>query len=188
MITVKRGGNMSGLRTVICMRRQLLAALCCFFLILLTGCPYESGSPLSDPAGSKIDEGLLGGWRATDKEGHEVGTITVSRFNNGELLIVLEEKGKPQERQMMRGFVTQIDGAKFLNLQEMKGSYETRRWMFARYTTGDCSLTYRMLNDSFDPEGKDGLLSSERLHEQVKKNLANSHLYDEEETLTCLRK
>jgi hypothetical protein len=169
-------------------RRQIVTAGCCLLLVLLAGCPYQSPNPLGSPAGAKIDEKLLGKWALGDEADKEAGTVTISRFNDSELLIVLEEKGKPQERQMMRAFVTQIDGAKFLNLQEMKGSYETRKWIFVKYAAGDCSLTYRPVNDSVVPKGKDGLLSSEQLSALLRKNQGDGHIYDEETTLTCLRK
>jgi len=156
-------------------------------LVLLTGCPYESRNPLSLPAEAKIDNKLIGKWKLEDKEKGDAGLVTISRFNNTELLIILEEDGK-KEQEMMRGFVTSIAGEKFLNLQDIKGGYEARRWTFARYTTGDCILTYRILNDSIAPSGADHDLSSGQLYELIKKNLGNTHIYDGETTLACVGK
>lgn len=169
-------------------RQQIMPVLfSLLLLLLLTGCPYESRNPLGMPAGAKIDEKLLGKWKYEDKENGEAGLVTISRFNDSELLLVLEEEGK-KERQMLRGFVTNIAGRKFLNLQEIQGGYETRQWIFASYTTGDCSLTYRVVNDSLVPAGKAPELSSGQLYELIKNNIRNSHIYDKETPLACIRK
>ena len=110
------------------------------------------------PGQRSMRNSLANGNTRTKKTG-ETGLVTISRFNDTELLVVLEEEGK-KERQMLRGFVTNIAGRKFLNLQEIQGGYETRQWIFASYTTGDCSLTYRVVNDSLAPAGKTPVLSS----------------------------
>jgi hypothetical protein len=154
-------------------------------LFLLAGCPYESLNPLGNPSESKIDENLLGRWKFEDKEKKESGLITILRFNESELLMVLEEEGK-KERGMMRGFVTDIDGAQFLNLQDMQGGYKARKWIFVRYATGNCSLTYRLVNDSVAPGGGDRELSSGQLYGLIKKNIDNTRIYDEGTTLTCV--
>ena len=153
-------------------------------LVFLAGCPYESPKPLSMPAGAIIDEKLLGSWKYAEKGKREAGLVTISRFNDSELLIVLEEEGK-MEREMMRGYVTNIDGEKFLNLQNIEGGYDARKWIFVSYTTGDCSLTYRVVNDSIAPAVVDPGLSSDQLRKLIKKNLRNKQIYDEETTLTC---
>jgi len=167
--------------------RQAITAL--FYLLpllLLTGCPYDSRTPLSPAADAKIDWGLLGRWKYEDKESKETGFLTISRFNDTEMLISVEgDAGKGPD--MMRGFVTVVDGENFLNLQEIKGAYGDRRWMFVRYTTGDCSLTFRVVNDSLVPAGDKGL-TSRHLFELVRKNLGNKKIYDEPTTLTCVRK
>ena len=168
------------------MKHRVVAALFCVLMIfLLTGCPYESLTPLSDPAEAKIDKKLLGRWKFEDKEKKESGLVTISRFNKNELLIVLEEEGK-KEQGMMRGFVTDIDGAKFLNLQDMQEGYAARKWIFVRYATGDCSLTYRLVNDSVAPGGADRELPSGQLYALIKRNIDSTHIYDEGTTLTCV--
>ena len=165
--------------------RVMPVLFCVLLLFLLAGCPYESRSPLGKPAEAKIDEKLLGRWKFEDKEKKESGLVTISRFNESELLIVLEEEGK-KEQGMMRGFVTDIDGTKFLNLQDMQGGYKARKWIFVRYETGDCSLTYRLVNDSIAPDSGDRELSPGQLYGLIKKNIDDTLIYDEGTTLTCV--
>jgi hypothetical protein len=165
---------------------QVIRALFCLLtLLLLAGCPYESREPLSAPAGAKIDGKLMGRWKYEDKERKEVGFLTISRFNDTEVLIVIEDDGK-KGPDMMRGFVTDVDGVTFLNLQDMQGAYEDRKWIFVSYTTGDCSLTFRVVNDTLAPSGGDRRLTSEQMFELMKKNLGNKNIYDEATSLTCV--
>jgi len=166
-------------------RPQAIQALFCLLtLLLLAGCPYESREPLSAPAGAAIDGKLLGRWKLKDKASKEVGVLTISRFNDTEVLIVIEEEGK-KAPDTMRGFATDVDGRKFLNLQEMRGAYEDRKWMFVSYTTGDCNLTFRVVNDSLVPSGGDQGLTSRQMFEAIRKNLGNKNIYDEATSLTC---
>jgi hypothetical protein len=166
--------------------RVIGAFFCLLTLILLTGCPYESREPLSVPADAKIDGRLLGRWKYEDKESKEVGFLAISRFSDTELLIVVEENGK-KVPDMMRGFVTAVEGRNFLNLQEIKGSYGDRKWIFVSYEAGDCSLTFRAVNDSLAPAGGDrGSLTSRQVFELIRKNLPNKNIYDEPTSLTCI--
>lgn len=168
--------------------RQVIRVLFCLLpLLLLAGCPYESRTPLGPATNAKIDGGLLGRWKYEDKESKETGFLTISRFNDTEMLVSIEgDAGKVPD--MMRGFGTAVDGENFLNLQEIKGAYGDRRWMFVRYTTGDCSLTFRVVNDSLVPAGGDKGLTSRHLFELVRKHLGNMKIYDEPTTLTCANK
>jgi hypothetical protein len=168
-------------------RRVMTALFCLLPLLLLAGCPYKSRAPLGPAADAKIDGGLLGRWKYEDKERKETGFLTISRFNDREMLISVDgDAGKAPD--MMRGFVTAVDGENFLNLQEIEGAYGDRRWMFVRYTTGDCSLTFRVVNDLLAPAGGDKGLTPGPPLELVRKNLGNKKIYDEPTTLTCVRK
>ncbi len=169
------------------MRRLLSGAiLISISLLLLTGCPYESSIPLGDPGQAKIDHELIGKWRYEDKESKESGTVTISQFNERELLIVIYE-GR-NEGEALRGFVTFVGDEKILNVQEIRGAYDDRRWMFANYSVKNCTLSYRLVDDSLLKEkAKDGL-SQKELNDFVKKNLANKDIYDKETTLSCIKR
>jgi hypothetical protein len=170
-----------------CSPQFIRAVFCLLTLLLLAGCPYESTEPMSAPAGAEIDGKLLGRWQYEDKATKEVGFLTISQFNENEVLIVMEEEGK-KSPDTMRAFVTDIDGRKFLNVQEVKGKYQDRKWMFVSYKTGDCSLTFRVVNDSLAPAGREKELGSRQVYELIKKNLGNEKIFDEPTTLTCVRK
>jgi hypothetical protein len=169
-------------------RYRITAVMFCLLLLFLaTGCPYESCNPLGKPSDAKIDEKLLGGWKFEDKEKKESGLVTISRFNDSELLIIIKDEGKG-EQGIMRGFVTEIDGEKFLNLQDIKGGYTDRKWIFVRYATGECSLTYRVVNDTIVTGGSDREMSSGQVFELIKRNVGKKSIYDEGATLTCAGK
>jgi len=166
--------------------RAIRTIFCLTTLLLLAGCPYVSREPLSSPAGAAIDHKLLGQWKFRDKASGETGFLKISRFNDTEMLIVIEEEGK-KTPDTMRGFVTDVDGRKFMNLQEMRGPYEDRKWMFVGYKTGECSLTFRVVNDSLAPAGTEKGPTSKQLFEALSKNLGNKNIYDGETALTCVR-
>ena len=168
------------------MRKLLsITVLAAVSLVLLTGCPYESAVPLSRPGLAKIDKELIGKWRAEDKESKESEILTISRFNDRELLIVIED-GKG-EVATLRGFVTFIGDEKFLNVQEMREPYKDRKWMFANYSIQDCSFTYRLVDDSLLKDKAKGGLSQKKLYAFIKKNIANKEIYGEPTTLTCVK-
>ena len=155
-------------------------------LLLLTGCPYESTVPLSSPGLARIDSDLIGKWMMEDKESKESAALTISRFNEKELLIIISEEGR--EAETLRAFVTLIGNQKFLNLQEMRGAYEDRKWMFVNYSIKDCALTYRLVNDSLLKDRAKAGLSQKELYGFIKKNLTNKTVYDEPTTLACVKK
>jgi hypothetical protein len=167
--------------------QAFVAFFCLLTLLLLTGCPYESREPLSSPADAKMDGKLLGRWKYEDKESKEVGFLTVLRFNDTEVLIVTEEGGK-KVPDMMRGFVTTVEGRNFLNIQEMKGAYGDRKWIFVSYTIGACDLTYQVVNESLVPAAGEEGLTSQKVIELLRKNIGNKDIYDEATSLTCAGK
>lgn len=150
--------------------------------LLLSGCPYQSRIPLSLPGEAKIDKELIGKWKYENKEGNELGMVTISKFNDHELLIVLKEKDK-NYCEMLRAFVTIIDKEKFLNIQEIKGIYEDREWSFVNYSISNCTLSYRIIDDELIEKNKKNISSSKELYTFIKENLANKNLYDSEKTI-----
>ncbi len=162
-----------------------ISILALISLMLLTGCPYESPVPLSKPDRAKIDNELIGKWKMEDKESKESGILTISRFNDTELLIFVSEEGK--ETDAMRAFVTSIGDQKFLNVQEVKGPFKDRKWMFVNYSIEDCKLTYRLVEDSLLKDKAKGGVSQKKLYDFIMKNLANKELFDEPTTLTCVK-
>lgn len=169
---------------------RLLITIFIFLLIplLLSGCPYESGIPLSSPAKAMIDKELIGKWEYVNKEGHTEGIVTISMFNDHELLIVLKDEDK-NDSEMLRAFVTFIGKEKILNIQEMKGAYEDRAWMFVNYSIANCTLSYRIVDDELIKKNQEKMSSSKEFYRFIKENLSNNSLYGnaEKTDLRCIK-
>jgi hypothetical protein len=149
-----------------------------FFLLilpLLWGCPYESTVPLSKSSKAEIDQTLLGAWKNT-AEG-EPFTMIIEQFNEHEFLLLGMEDGKIN-REVMRAFVTVIEDERFLNVQEIKETYDTRGWYLVHYALSGDTLTMRIVDDKLFT--KKPLTSSQALSSFVKKNLRNKDLYGDD--------
>ena len=152
-----------------------------FILPLLWGCPYESAVPLGKVSRAQIDQGLIGKWRHT-AEG-ELFTMIIQQFNDHELLIMGIEKGEVQE-EVMRAFVTVIKDERFLNLQEIKETYDKRGWYFVKYSiSGDTLMTWTVDDKLFTKP----FTSSRALSSFVKKNLRNKDLYGDDTPMILKR-
>jgi hypothetical protein len=148
-----------------------------FFLLilpLLWGCPYESTVPLSKSSKAEIDQTLLGAWKNTAEE--EPFTMIIEQFNEHELLLLGMEDGKIN-REVMRAFVTVIEDERFLNVQEIKETYDTRGWYLVHYALSGDTLTMRIVDDKLFPKP---FTSSRALSSFVKKNLRNKDLYGDD--------
>lgn len=169
-------------------RLYLLTAL----PLLLAGCDiYESGVPLDEPTAASFDESLLGTWVILDDEmaGDETPVLEIRRFNEREYLIewserALDPAGAPVEpapaQDRARGYVTVIDDIRILNVQDL----DEQTFLFARYTTADGMLRFRMIASGPDARGlKEQFSSSADLKTAVRARLRDPLLYEEEETV-----
>ena len=153
--------------------------LCLLFIIpFLCGCPYESKVPLSASKDAEIEGDLLGDWTFVDKEGNreaKEGVITFIRFNDHEYLIVMK---KDDEIGRMRAFVTEINGYKFLNCQEIKEyGRESGRYSYIEYRIeSNNEVLLRIVEGELFEEK---FQSSEELFDFVKSNIDNNKLYDD---------
>ncbi len=150
-------------------------------LSLLPGCPYESEVPLGKSSTAKIDEDLIGEWYDT-KEG-EKATLIIHQFNDHEFLIVSKEDGKIHP-DMIRAFVTVVKGEKFLNVQEIKASSDTRGWYLVNYVISGDTLTARTIDDKLFTKP---VTSSRALFRFVKKDLRNTDLYGDDAPMVLKR-
>jgi hypothetical protein len=140
-------------------------------LPLLYGCPYESEVPLGKVSAAKIDQGLIGKWQHT-AEGEQF-TMIIQQFNDHELLIMGIEDGEVQQ-EAMRAFVTVVKDEQFLNLQEIKETYDTRGWYLAKYSLSGATLMAWTVDDKLFTKP---LTSTRALYRFVKQNLQNTALY-----------
>ncbi len=121
-------GNRVGLATL-----TLLAALS-------SACPFESKTPLGEPA-APVDSRLLGLWTWTDPDSREITRFLVLPFNRSEIYIELSAADEETER--FRAYSVEVGDEPILQVQELKPEAPSEPFVFARYSfsdTGELSL------------------------------------------------
>ena len=145
-------------------------------LFLLYGCPYDSEVPLTRSEDARIDTELVGNWTFRGTTPADAGMITISPFNERELVIILWEEGK-NGRDYYRAFVSIIDGVKFLNLQTIKPTVDKKSWTLVNYSISKSELMIRIVEDKLI---KEKFSSSMALRDFVKGHLKDRDLYGED--------
>lgn len=130
------------LATACRMVRRLSAFLA---VLLLSGCPYSSDEPLSDPAAASIDLSLAGVWRTRDADSGEYGLIVIQPFDEHELA-ACAQGAAGEDVDMYRLFVTVIGEDRFLNIREL--GMDDAEWYFARYEASADRLVLRLIDDT----------------------------------------
>jgi len=124
----------------------ILSCLC-----LLSGCPFESDSPLAEPGQFPIDSRLLGSWTGTDQDSSDSLLVSVILFNAAEYYIELRDADDGVDR--MRAFVFSIAGQEFLHINELKSDGDSDGFIFARLALSeDDQLSVRFISDSLVPD------------------------------------
>jgi hypothetical protein len=141
--------------------------------LLVAGCPFSAGFPLSGPAEAISDPALLGAWK-TAAGSEEQFTLRISSSGNGELRIVAE--GPEEESESFPAFVSALGDEVFLSLQD---TAEGGQWFFANYRILGGRLLLRLVDDElFESQT---FASSEALRAFVLQNLADPRLYGGEQ-------
>jgi hypothetical protein len=140
---------------------------------LLYGCPYDSEVPLGQIQSAQIDKTLVGNWLFKSNDQKESGVVTISPFNEKELLIVVREEGK-SPHDFYRAFVSIVDGEKFLSIQEVRPKNEKRSWVFVNYSMANGELNFRIVEDKLFREK---FASSSALQDFIRANIKNRDLY-----------
>lgn len=120
-------------------------------LLSLSGCPYDSEFPLNRSEEACIDTELLGRWVFKSTDPKESGTVTISPFNEHELLIILREEGKIN-RDYYRAYTGIIGGDKFLSVREISPSSEKKSWVLVNYSISQGELKIRIVEDKLFKE------------------------------------
>jgi len=155
------------------MRLRTVAAVLTAFAA--AGC-YESPVPLAPPSEAVVDTRLLGRWEAVASEDRQGGDLLVLRFNERELYARFQEE-EGDETEHYRAYVVALDGARFLNAQDIEaGDVDHRPFFLFRYDIGpDSVLTLRMVSGrSFDKP----IENAARLRRFIRANLENERLYE----------
>jgi len=98
-------------------------------LALLTGCYADQ--PIGPVAEAVFDERLLGRWQFPQTDGGEMVELVVLRFNESEYVVSPARDFSAKEA--LRFHITEVDGQRFINAQDLDPDLSKRTYMFARY-------------------------------------------------------
>jgi hypothetical protein len=153
-------------------RRRIRRAFTLLAVILLSGCPYSSDEPFSDPSSAAIDPSLVGTWRTRDSESEEWQGLVFLPFNDHEMVAWARDDATG-EVSLSRLFLTAIGGERFLNIREL-GSDDVP-WYFARYTMDGNRCILRFVDDGLFGSRASG--SAGDCREFIRTHLADPLLY-----------
>ena len=154
----------------------LIAVLCSF----IYGC-YESEVPLSIASSSQIDTHLVNYWVSIPKKADDVKIrLAILKFNDNEYLI--SWKQGDDETLITRGFITEIDDIRIINVQNIKSLDEKERsFLFFKYSIADNGiLKTQILSDTSDLLKGVKFDSSKEFFAFIKENHGNKDLFGEE--------
>ncbi len=153
-------------------RVVLALAVAVLAVTVLAGCPFSSGTPLSEPAAAAPDARLVGTWQTQDSETGESNTLTILSFNEHEMVGFAREKN-PDKLDAFRLFPTSIGRESFLSLQELGG--DDKGWYYARYEMTKDTLRLKIVDDGlFDGRT---FSSSSQLADFIRLHSADPLLY-----------
>jgi len=117
-------------------------------ILALSGCPFTSDRPLSDPATARPDSRLVGSWRTPDRKSGEWNTLMIVPFDEHEMVGMTPE-GTSGRVDVFRLFRTDVGTESFLNFRQLKGDEEgsPEGWYFARYRIADDRLRLSIVDD-----------------------------------------
>jgi hypothetical protein len=151
-------------------------ALPVVLVLALSGCPFTSPTPLSDPGSARPDPRLAGTWRTQDPETGEWNALSILPFNDHEM-VGLAPDGNGGTPDAFRLFPTTIGAESFLNFRELsgKGDGKDEGWYFARYKFEGDRLLLKIVDDGLFENRQ--FLSSADLREFVRQHLSDPLLY-----------
>jgi hypothetical protein len=133
------------------MRRAWILAVPLLLSFLLTGCPFDSKTPIGDPVAGSFDQRLLGTWFWAELGSGKVTEFKVFRFNSSEYYLEIQDEGKEVERSRM--YIVTVGGQQFLNINDLTDDEATISYTLARYSISDAGvLTIRLVGDKAIPE------------------------------------
>ncbi|HTO22071.1 MAG TPA: hypothetical protein VMQ10_06275 [Spirochaetia bacterium] len=146
------------------------------FLLLLSGCPFSSEHPLSDPASALPEKALVGQWRMQDPDSGEWHTLSILPFDEHQMVAVTVENDRGKVSGF-RLFVTAVGPERFLNLQELGTSDPA--WFFARFEVDRDHLRLQIVDDTLFE--KRSFASAAELTAFVRAHLSDPRLYAAED-------
>jgi hypothetical protein len=145
-------------------------------ILALSGCPFTSDRPLSDPASARTDSRLVGTWRTHDKESGEWNTLTILPFDEHEMVGITPE-GTSGKTDVFRLFPTDVGTESFLNFRQLGGEAggSPEGWYFARYQIAGGRLRLSIVDDGLFEHRQ--FESSAELDDFVRQHLSDPLLY-----------
>ena len=164
------------------MYRWLMLMAGTVLLILMAGCPYVASVPVATPDGAALDSRLFGVWGATDADEDSLG-VEISPFNEDECVAQVWLEEGPS---LMRIFAFEVNGTRFLHLNELQPDAENMEYFIARYEFPENSrLVIRFVADAIVPEDLAG--NPAALTKFLKAHLDDPALYDDADVITLVR-
>jgi hypothetical protein len=160
-------------------KKMQLVISAMIFLIAMTGCPYNSKVPLSDPQKSVIDTTLLGRWvnMRTNNKGSK-DTLAILKFNDHEYYIEsLENKDGKLFIERARGFTTIIGNSKILNICTLD---EPDKFYLERYDIVDNLMILASASDQFI---KTAFSSTAEFYTFFKNNMGKEGFFEVADTI-----
>ena len=170
------------------MRKNILSVLLAISCFFTYGC-YESEFPLSAASSAIIDTQLVDYWVSIPKkDDNNKVRLVIFKFNDHEYLINWKEGNN--ETLITRGFITEIDDVKIINVQNIKDIDEKERtFVFFKYSIADNGiLRTQIISGTSDLLKGRKFDSSEEFAGFIKKNINNKDLFGSEVEFIALEK
>ncbi len=162
------------------MRKYISSVLIAIIFFFTYGC-YVSEFPLSSATTSKIDSKLVNYWISIPKKDDDKKIrLAIFKFNDHEYLINWKEGN--DETLITRGFITEINDVKIINVQNIRDLDEKERtFVFFKYSIADNGiLRTQILSGTSELLKGRKFDSSEEFAAFIKKNINNKDLFGAE--------
>jgi len=176
-MTVKRSVQV---KEGIIMKKYGFVALVGLFFLSMIGC-YESKVPLSSTPTLNIDTKLVNYWISIPKEKDDDEIkLAIFKFNEKEYFISWKE-GANQETIMARGFISDIENVKILNIQGIKTiDNNDRTYLFFNYIIDEKGILTAKILSNENPLLKNKEFNApEEFRSFIKKNIKNKELFSD---------
>jgi hypothetical protein len=141
-------------------------------MLVLQGCPYGSDVPIDEPA-VKVDEKMLGKWEP--KNGGDY-IYTVTKKDQNSYRFEKRSKGTSSDTGTYNGYVSIIDGTKFLNVKEEYNTTKTYYLYKMEMSASGAKLTLSPVTDNIEEK----FTASADLKAFIAKNKGLSFFYSKD--------
>jgi hypothetical protein len=123
-------------------KKYLFIVLVCCSSILFMGCPYNSSVSIDDPTAAKIEKKVVGKWQERNSE----STTYVVKEKDDHTYEITEKHKKTEGSDQQpddhyAGFISEVEGTKFLNLYKPDEDPKTYYFYKMEYDEETASLT-----------------------------------------------